>query len=966
MEELAKPSDMLASSVDRWLLSNLVGEEYHLFPVSEIKLKNIFNPKFSQKIEQQQPSTNEFIRALKGIIEHITDPRLAYHILYASYETTWMQLQLPACPADTRAPSHSVFDHNYATASMVNWLLGKKEPKGILLYIDLGGVQRFIASSRKLVDLWLSSYFASALAWSVFWIFVKALGPDVMALPTCRGNPFYYHSLISELAQNGVKEVVIEKIKQISGEFAGYDPDKDKIPKYAVVPVTATFMLPELDQLKRFDDFKEIEVIKGSEGLEEFVKKKYQEVWRNVYNKVIEKCKDLQTELGNQAERLLNECKQFGFDTTPPLPIRVIALHTNELHEMGLKEEERYTLYHYMFKLLAYEEGRRKLYKFRPEEDLKLYDMTTQPIRTWPKEAEKGFEYCSVCGFLPAIIIFPSREDEYKKYLEIELEPIFGLGERLCPYCLVKRLMSLNRILKSVMDELLGKTSQELPKIRFPSVSDIALMPFKKSFITNAMKIDNTQELANELSEWIKEIWEKFAEKGISPIGREPLTYIESKLADSIKNLKADKLKKDLENVLFIDAEACFLKTHIFRKDGRDEYYTPSRDWLKLREKIYKHERMASYMNLKEEKIEALNTYYAIIRCDGDNLGKIIRGQVEEGFRITIKDYLCNALEGPAREVVEAIANNDLERAKRICEEHKVKEIDKKINEASKLIDKLLDKNEIIISPSYHSTLSKALMVNAVRDKKIIDEHDGLTIYAGGDDLLAVTPVKNSLLAVQELREKFSFPSAAYGFDRKNGYLIPSLATASRSFSIYLTHYMFPLYLALGRSAELLDGIAKESRWITDVERRKDALILSYNSRGGEHYSLLPFSDIKKSYQNLAKNLKNIDELVLQIEKERDGFSSSLIYDLYSNLQTIKPLIDRKSKDLLKRLIEKIFERNCEIQDKQRRKEMAERWARILIEDYDVSCKVDCDTLLFLEQYFLALMLYRSGLRGVE
>ncbi|MEM2922355.1 MAG: type III-B CRISPR-associated protein Cas10/Cmr2, partial [Candidatus Bathyarchaeia archaeon] len=755
MEEIIKPADMLASSVDRWLLNKLVGKEYHLFPVSEIKLKNIFNPKFSQKVEQEQPSTNEFIRDLKRLIEHITDPRLAYHVLYAGYETTWMQLRLPAGPADTRAPSHSVFDHNYATASMANWLLGKKEPKGILLYIDLGGAQRFISNSRKLSDLWLSSYLASALAWSIFWIFVKALGPDVMVIPTCRENPFYYHSLISELTGNGVDEVVIEKIKRISSEFAGYDPDKDRIPRYAVVPVTATFMLPELEQLKELDDFKQIDVMKGPEGLEDFVKKKYQEVWRGVYDKVIEKCSLLQTELGDlaiEAGRLLNECRRFGFDITPPLPIRVIALHTDRLHELGLGKVEGYTLYHYMFKLLGYEEGRRKLYKFRPEEDLRLFEMTSQPIRTWPREATKGFEYCSLCGCLPAIIILPSNEDEYKKYLKMELEPIFGMGERLCPYCLIKRLMSVSRILKSVMDELLGKTSPDLPKFRFPSVSDIALMPFKKSFITNAMKIDSSQDLANELAGWIKEIWKKFEEKRIFPMVREPITYIEVKLAENIKNLKASELKNDLEMILSMDSEAGFLKMYEFKRDEIKESYTPRKDWQKLRKRIYDHERMARYMNLKEEKIEDLNTYYAIIRCDGDNSGKIIRGKVEEGFRIAIKDYLCNVLEGPARNVVEAIANNDHERAKKICEEHNVREINEKVKDISKLIAELQDKNEIIISPSYHSTLSRALMANAVRDKVVIDKHDGLTIYAGGDDLLAVTPVKNSLRAVQELR----------------------------------------------------------------------------------------------------------------------------------------------------------------------------------------------------------------------
>ncbi|MDW8044999.1 MAG: type III-B CRISPR-associated protein Cas10/Cmr2 [Nitrososphaerota archaeon] len=846
----------------------------------------------------------------------------------------------------------------------MNWLLEGEDPKGILLYIDLGGPQRFISNSRKLSDLWISSYIASALAWRIFWIFIKSLGPDVMILPTCRDNPFYYHSLILELRRNGVNEAVIEIIKRISREITGYDPDKDKIPRYAVIPVTATFILPELEQLKRFDEFKEIETMRG---LEEFVEKEYQKVWKSVYDKVIEKCEDLEIELGNLAievKSLLNKSKEFGFDKTPPLPIRVIALHTGRLYEQGLRRDERYSLYHYMFKLLGYEEGKRKLYKFRPEEDLKLFEMTSQPIKTWPKEADKGFEYCSVCGHLPAIIILPSNEDDYNNYLKRELEPIFGLGERLCPYCLIKRLMSIDQILESVLDELIG-VQQKLPKLRFPSVSDIALIPFKKSFIMSAIKIDAIQELVNELNKWIEEIWEKFVEKRLIPIGREPITFIENKLLESIKNLKSDELKKNLEEIIFMDAEACFLKTYEIKENDKLKYYNPRRDWIKLKKRVYEHERMLRY--LEKEKIEDLNTYYTIVRCDGDNLSKIIRGKVEDGFGITVKDYLCNALEGAAKEVVEAIINNEHELARKICEEHKVKEIDNKINEISRFINELQEKKEIIVSPSYHSTLSRALMSNAVRDKEIIDKHDGLTIYAGGDDLLAITPVKNSLSAAQELREKFSFPSAKKGFDIKNGYLIPSLVTASRSFSLYITHYMFPMYSAIGRSAELLDDRAKESEWIVNTKRKKkDTLILSYSPRGGEYYSLLPLSDLKTldHEQHLAKSLDYIDKLVSHIE--RNEFSSSLIYDLYNNLQTIKLLINENNKTLLERVIKRVFERNCEIRDKQRCEEIIERWTQRLIEDYDISVKVNDCSKPFLEQFFLALILYRSGLRGVE
>ncbi|MGC9014697.1 MAG: type III-B CRISPR-associated protein Cas10/Cmr2, partial [Thermoproteota archaeon] len=460
-----KKSDYLASSVDRWLLSKIVGEDYHKFPFYKIKIKNIFNPSFSQIIEDDPPDkkVDEFARRLNEVVKAVQDPRLAYHVLYACYEPLWVMNGLPSSPADTRTPSHSVFDHNYATASMINWFLREENLKGVLLYIDLGSVQKFIASSRKLSDLWLSSYFVSALAWSIFWTFIKALGPDVMVLPTCRGNPFYYHSLISELVASKTDRNVVEEIKNISREFADYDPDKDNIPKYAIVPATATLILPELDELKKLEPFKELKDLKD---LENFVKEKYEEIWSKIYNKIIEKCEssDVQKELGDlavNAGKLLKVCKKFNFDKTPPLPIRVIALHTDKLGGFGLKEDS-YSLYHYMFKLLAYEEGKRKIYKFKPEEDLDLFSMTSQCVlESWPKKSNKGFEYCTVCGTLPAVISLPSEENEYKKYLDIKIEPIFGLGERLCPYCLIKRLLTREEILKPIMDELLGKISDE-------------------------------------------------------------------------------------------------------------------------------------------------------------------------------------------------------------------------------------------------------------------------------------------------------------------------------------------------------------------------------------------------------------------------------------------------------------------------------------------------------------------------
>jgi hypothetical protein len=71
---------------------------------------------------------------------------------------------------------------------------------------------------------------------------------------------------------------------------------------------------------------------------------------------------------------------------------------------------------------------------------------------------------------------------------------------------------------------------------------------------------------------------------------------------------------------------------------------------------------------------------------------------------------------------------------------------------------------------------------------------------------------------------------------------------------------------------------------------------------------------------------------------------------------------------LLKKMLERIFEKNCLIKDEQKMKKEVGKWVEELTEFYDIVGKFSEgeDSLFFLEQFSLALMIYRSGLRGVE
>ncbi|MEM2351499.1 MAG: type III-B CRISPR-associated protein Cas10/Cmr2, partial [Thermoproteota archaeon] len=685
-DNVVKGADRLSSGVDRWLLGELIGDDYGKLPWDKIKIKNIFNPKFSVSIKDEpgESQVDEFCNELRTLLTPISDIRLAYHALYACYEPYWILSDLPAGPADTRTPSHNVFDHSYATASMMNWLIEGEEPRGILLYIDLGGPQRFISSSRKLRDLWISSYLASALAWRLFWTFIRTLGPDVMVLPSCRSNPFYYHSLISELMRETIGENIVRPIKGLVKEIIKYDPDSDVIPKYATVPVTATLMLPDLDVLKKFDEFKPI----GSlDKLKEFVETKYESIWKEVYSEVTKNCEKLNWKFGRlttEAAALLERCKDYGFET-PPLPIRVVATSIDELYKMGLPRNEKgwRRLYHYMFKLLSFYESKNKVYKFRPEENLKLYDfsinLASGAIRGYYEVSKRGFDYCSVCGRLPAIIAIPSEEELGKIGLGHKIESAFSPGERLCPYCLIKRLLSESEVLDPVMDKLLGKASTKKLSREFRSVSDIAVIPFKSSIIEIAGKLDQAsdEDLKERFSRLMSDVLKSPQEiLKIEMYTERPTFEKEEKLFRIIENIGHQSIRDYMKALLFLNSEKAILGSPELRRIWR-EFLSKLKELLNKLKREEGDEGARYYID--PEKISNICTYYAVVRSDADNFHKIIKGEVKDGFRIEVKDYLQNLLEGDAGEIVRAIIEKKFNNAKKLCENNGIKDAEDRI-----------------------------------------------------------------------------------------------------------------------------------------------------------------------------------------------------------------------------------------------------------------------------------------------
>ena len=136
---------------------------------------------------------------------------------------------------------------------------------------------------------------------------------------------------------------------------------------------------------------------------------------------------------------------------------------------------------------------------------------------------------------------------------------------------------------------------------------------------------------------------------------------------------------------------------------------------------------------------------------------------------------------------------------------------------------------------------------------KVHNEYGGVTIYAGGDDLLALMPVE------YEGKNIFEFTKEA------NDHFVKSFAKfkkdVSLSFGIFVAYEKFPLYEALEESGHLLFDIAKDIN-------NKNCVAIRFQKHSGQSEGLIiPNKDMQEYitfHNNCIKNTsEDADEKVI-------------------------------------------------------------------------------------------------------
>jgi len=927
-DDEVKAADIFASSFDRWVLSTLLGGDYQrgAYLTREVKLYNIFYRDRPYEVDLHQPQDEEYNQQLEKFEDELGSTlktvfekapvkdrwRLVYNVFYAAYEYLWCKHFGTPGPADTRMPTHTVFDHTYATATTLN-IIGGKRAHGFMVSVDLGGVQSYISASRKLRDLWASSWLTSALAWSIAAPFIENFGPDILILPTARGNPFYYHTLASILNRKldpNSADAIKKTIEDVA-KSAGYYFDRG-YPEFAVVPATFTFILPSTiskpQETKLQVDGEELELSSG-ESIIDCIERLYHKKWRMLVERVLE------TLTQNEKLGFLGEVfRDLAVYDTPPLPLRVAVA---EIKADSTSSKDAYLAYHKAFQSVSGALKEAAALKFTPYATLNLTQYTSNYGAYKHALGEPRFYTCSMCGELPAIPRFLEAAREINSAVGeanlIKVEEINGrlTGERLCPYCLLKRLTTTRTVFEKVLEVLIGKYSKIKP-LRFPSVTSVAVINYKKAVVNAAKKQpEKILQILKDVissSENIKETLTSHVAYGPE---RELLEETEEEFGGD--NAKIDVLGTfvlaDAEDLLLVGEQRAFVS------------------------------RLTQALGQVLKSNTSLNTYYALIKGDGDDVGKVITGDLGrvEALRLlkNIFNYFSNLTPNQRLSgVLDMIGDGKLEEAAQLLKEDLKREYNaKELEELLELLEKNLKyssepkdewKKRLPVSPAYHAVISRCLMTLAVKASEEISSVGGFVVYSGGDDLLAVSPVEFALQTALRVRRLYTgTPTVGFLEFSKIGSktLVPALGDLGESFALTYAHYREPFAQTLEVSVGALEEEAKETVWFRQgvTQSRKNSLAVTYAPRGGDRVQArLPF-DLRG--KQLGKLIEDVGTMLKMIDG--GDFSASLVKDMDEWMNRIVQAYT-KDTSLATKIIRYVVNRNASEKCDDSKKEKSE------------------------------------------
>ncbi|MHA1590863.1 MAG: type III-B CRISPR-associated protein Cas10/Cmr2 [Candidatus Njordarchaeales archaeon] len=961
-EDLIRKADYLASGFDRLLLDLAIKTDivYTKF------LANIFNPKYYDALVKNNPSI-EYLRnisyevasILNDLIKEVCSKlgedeertiKLSYILLYALLEPLAYIKGLPPSLADTRMPTHTVMDHLYATATAVNMV--SREDNGLdghLVFLDIPGIHDFVSSARKSGDFWAGSWIISEVTWRLIEKIIDTFGPDVLISPTLRANPYFYYKYLKKLLLSNGLKCVYEKVENITKSFlsklVGRDISIEHLVWQPLIPGTLLLVLPS-----------NVEWTTNKDVIVNKILNIYQESWNelveDVVNHLREKSGDVVYEVLYKVLRMNRSLIDI-----PPVGIRIIVINLKEVYtdlieclkgneiackklgvcyeikekieevkreikekfseELDLKRLAEHLTFHVAISIYLNKKAR--LEKIPSFPSYWVYDTNTNKITLLGEQVgghkSVGWTPCSQCGSEPAILILRKvvrgniidyndkdveeickvlniekrKFEDSKLHLTLHIRP----GEALGPYCLLKRAAYL----------------YALENLSFISTDDIILNSYR-AFLTDYAQ--RNKELVNSL---IDTLIEKMYNKHKIVNGKKEILKEVIREALINKLLKGYKpidintivlllnqfLEKPLDQQAFLSLLAVAL-IDAFNKCGIDlkpvpDNYVRKICNLDIDEGFYNYCSIIynGYTDSEKRSILA-NTLkpsmrYLIIYADGDNVGKIHTGQLP----IRCCDYVCS--------LVKLINRYGISKDKKAKE---------RIKTSYSCIAKILeglhgDKYHIPISLTYKSTLSASIMITTLKDIVTIkDKLLGMTIFSGGDDVIALAPV-DAISNVILLRKNYE---GIEGFHKFDDFPIISAIPYGRSISVRIVNLFDLMSEEIMNTGFTLEREAKSSKWLyNNVEWYKDTLALSFSRDITVSHIPLRIADTSICEQLAMLFARLYISLMLSV------LSSSLPEDFNERYGKVSEIIS-KNTSCISRIMDYLFNRNVQVNER--------------------------------------------------
>lgn len=150
------------------------------------------------------------------------------------------------------------------------------------------------------------------------------------------------------------------------------------------------------------------------------------------------------------------------------------------------------------------------------------------------------------------------------------------------------------------------------------------------------------------------------------------------------------------------------------------------------------------------------------------------------------------------------------------------------------------DRLGALLQKAGKEVVSGALAGFAGKVPGIVDNHNGVLVYAGGDDVLALVPARDAVALATDLRLQYKRAFEDTGID-------DHLATVSAA--VVYAHHHAPLKAVLGEAHTLLDEVAK------DHTGRDSLAVRVWNTGGPGLLWSAPWETILESGSNLLDSL---------------------------------------------------------------------------------------------------------------